>query len=482
MAGYLGRGIDQIDNISTLDNLSFNGSDATFNLTQNSVAFVPVSADALQIQIDGVIQSGNYTVSGSTVTFDFTPSGSSVCNGIKHFGVGLLTQPSDGSVNMAQLGASGTKSSSTFLAGDNSFKTISGTTINNNADNRVITGSGTANTLEGEANLTYSSPNLTVTGGNPSIIHNNTTGGGDSGIKFQGSGTDYGFVNLDNSDGALDLGTSVGWSTRFYTNNAEKMRLDSSGNLLHAKTSANSNNVGIELRPAGELTITRTNNQLLDINRTDNDGTLVVFRQANQTEGTISVSGGTVSYNSFAGSHWSRLADNSKPTILRGTVMESISTLMDWYQVEYTKDEETLTEYIGALPDGKSVGDSHTVTVDGVEYTGTISKEDNERLPKCKISDTEDSKAVYGVFMDWDNDDDNVNDMYVTSLGAFVVRIHGDETVAIGDYLQSKGDGTAKVQADDILRASTIAKVTSTEKTHTYDDGSYCVPCTLHCG
>ena len=27
------------------------------------------------------------------------------------------------------------------------------TTINNNADNRVITGSGTTNTLEGEANL-----------------------------------------------------------------------------------------------------------------------------------------------------------------------------------------------------------------------------------------------------------------------------------------------------------------------------------------
>jgi hypothetical protein len=102
---YIGRGIDQIDNISTLDNLSFNGSDATFNLTQNSVAFVPVSADALQIQIDGVIQSGNYTVSGSTVTFDFTPSGSSVCNGIRHYGVGLLTTVSDGAVTTAKLGA-----------------------------------------------------------------------------------------------------------------------------------------------------------------------------------------------------------------------------------------------------------------------------------------------------------------------------------------------------------------------------------------
>lgn len=101
---YIGRSVDAIDNISTLDNLSFNGSLQTFNLTQNSVAFTPVSADALQIQIDGIIQSGNYTVSGSTVTFDFTPSGSSVCNGIKHFGVGVLTTVSDGAVTSAKLG------------------------------------------------------------------------------------------------------------------------------------------------------------------------------------------------------------------------------------------------------------------------------------------------------------------------------------------------------------------------------------------
>jgi hypothetical protein len=117
---YIGRGIDSIDNISTLDNLSFNGSDATFNLTQNSVAFVPVSADALQIQIDGVIQSGNYTVSGSTVTFDFTPSGSSVCNGIRHFGVGLLTTVSDSSITTAKLGAdsvTNTKVASSVITG-----------------------------------------------------------------------------------------------------------------------------------------------------------------------------------------------------------------------------------------------------------------------------------------------------------------------------------------------------------------------------
>ena len=50
---------------------------------------------------------------------------------------------------------------------DPSFETVSipaGTTITNNADNRLITGSGTANTLEGEAGLTFGSAVLSVTG------------------------------------------------------------------------------------------------------------------------------------------------------------------------------------------------------------------------------------------------------------------------------------------------------------------------------
>ena len=309
-------------------------------------------------------------------------------------------------------------------------------------------------------------------------------GSGHTGISILSGNDDKGNIYFGDS-GDDDIGSITyhhdGDSMRFTTNASEKIRIISTAFLV-AKTGEATTTVGHELRTNGLAIFTTDTTQPVYINRQGNDGTLVSLRQADSEEGTISVSGGTVSYNAFAGSHWSRLADNSKPTILRGTVMESISTLMDWYQVEYTKDSKKFTKYIGALPNGKSVGDSHTVTVNGVEETGVISKEDNERLPMCKISDTEDSKAVYGVFMDWDGDDDTINDMYVTALGAFVVRIHKDETVAIGDYLQSKGDGTAKKQADDILRASTIAKVTSTEKTHTYSDGSYCVPCTLHCG
>ncbi len=130
MTSYIGRGIDSIDNISTLDNLSFNGSDATFNLTQNSVAFVPVSADALQIQIDGVIQANNFTISGSTLTFDFTPNSGSVCNSIKHFGVGLLSLPSDGSVTTAKLGAdsvTNTKVANSVITGQTAITSLADT-------------------------------------------------------------------------------------------------------------------------------------------------------------------------------------------------------------------------------------------------------------------------------------------------------------------------------------------------------------------
>jgi len=45
------------------------------------------------------------------------------------------------------------------------FENASGTTINNNANNRVITGSGTANTLEGEANLIFNGSTLAIGSG-----------------------------------------------------------------------------------------------------------------------------------------------------------------------------------------------------------------------------------------------------------------------------------------------------------------------------
>ena len=203
---------------------------------------------------------------------------------------------------------------------------------------------------------------------------------------------------------------------------------------------ASSNVAGVAIGSSGYISVSRDSNAVAGFNRKTNDGDIVIFHQDGTTEGSISVSGNTISYNAFAGSHWSQLQDGSKPDILRGTVMESINELCVW------------------------------------------PGEQNERLPKSKISDTAGSKKVYGVFMAWDNDWTATNDMLITSVGAFICRVNSSVTVQEGDLLESNGDGTARVQADDIIRSSTIGKVTSTVKTHQYADGSYCVPTVLYCG
>ena len=179
------------------------------------------------------------------------------------------------------------------------------------------------------------------------------------------------------------------------------------------------------------------------LNRGSDDGVLVLLRQDNNTEGTISVSGSTVSYNGGHLSRYSQLADNTRDNnIVKGTVMTNLDQMAEW-------------------------------TTDGVT-------EDNEQLNCMAVSSVDGDANVAGVFVNWDDDDDvYTNDMNVAMTGDMVIRIAKDTTVSRGDLLMSAGDGTAKPQGDDIVRSKTIAKVISINKSHTYDDGTYLVPCVL---
>ncbi len=61
----------------------------------------------------------------------------------------------DGSVDLSHLSATGTKSSSTYLRGDNTFATVSaGTALTGSTNNTIPTVTG-ANAITGETNLTY---------------------------------------------------------------------------------------------------------------------------------------------------------------------------------------------------------------------------------------------------------------------------------------------------------------------------------------
>jgi hypothetical protein len=168
-----------------------------------------------------------------------------------------------------------------------------------------------------------------------------------------------------------------------------------------------------------------------------NDGNVMGFYSAGDLEGTISISGTTTSYNGGHLSRWAQLADNSRPDLLKGTVMSNLDQMSNW------------------------------------------SGEDNEQLNCVQVSTAEGDANVAGVFVAWDSDDDGYNDILLAMTGDMVIRIAADTTVQRGDLLMSAGDGTAKPQGDDIVRSKTIAKVTSTHVSHNYADGSYAVPCVL---
>jgi hypothetical protein len=223
----------------------------------------------------------------------------------------------------------------------------------------------------------------------------------------------------------------------------ERIRINNDGWLISGGSSDNNpsgnNALNVYSLGDGRARFSTDLNVSVECNRKGDDGSLINFRQDSTVEGSISVSGTTVSYNGAHLSRWSQLASGAERIeILRGSVLSNIDEMCEW------------------------------------------GEEDNEQLNRMKVSDVEGDKNVSGVFQAWDDDDDTyTNDFYCAMTGDFIIRIAEGVTVERGDLLMSAGDGTAKPQDDDIIRSKTIAKVTSTNVSCTYEDGSYCVPCVL---
>ena len=232
---------------------------------------------------------------------------------------------------------------------------------------------------------------------------------------------------------------------KLYTSGSERMRINQNG-LVTNKTSGtfgsittNGWTLGPQADGGGYFILKRDSSTPLLVNRGVNDGELIALYGQNTKEGSISVSGSTVSFNGGHLTRWSQLPGNAiRVAIYRGTVLSNIDEMCEW------------------------------------------AEENNEQLNRMKISDIEGDRNVSGVFQNWDEDDEEyTDDFYCAMTGDFVIRIGKDVTVERGDLLMSAGDGTAKPQEDDIIRSKTIAKVTSTHVSETYNDGSYCVPCVL---
>jgi hypothetical protein len=252
---------------------------------------------------------------------------------------------------------------------------------------------------------------------------------------------------------AAVMGTVGSHALVYRTNATERMRIDSSGRVLVGTTSTNlcaGDTEGIGLNTTingtyavGAAQFSSSGNPALNVNRKTDDGNLVTFSQAGTSEGTISVSGTTVSYNGGHLSRWAQTIAPKDDTLVKGTVLSNL---------------DEMNVYTDA--DGNPV--------------------DNEQLNKVKVSDVEGDANIAGVFVNWLHDDAHgVDEINMAMTGDMIIRIAQGVTVHRGDLLMSAGDGTAKPQGDDIVRSKTVAKVTSTHVTCTYADGSFCVPCVM---
>ena len=191
---YIGQNLDRFSSVEKLDVIT--PATATgagpYNLTKGSVAFTPSSADTMVVSIDGVIQYGNFSVSGSTITFDAALSDSNTCDFIYHMGTGFISTPVDNSVSTVKIVDSSVTNAK-----------LAGSIANDKLSNSSITINGSAVSLGGSVTVGETKP--TISSISPSVIENTQTAVTITGTNF----ISVPQVEAINSTGAIVAADSI---------------------------------------------------------------------------------------------------------------------------------------------------------------------------------------------------------------------------------------------------------------------------------
>jgi len=125
---YIGK-TPTIGNFQKCDAISVVNGQAAYTLQVGGTNVVPESVNHMLVSLNGVLQAptDSFTVSGSTLTFASNLATGDVIDFVMILGNVLdLGVPSDNTVSLAKLTATGTKDATTFLRGDNTFAEPSG--------------------------------------------------------------------------------------------------------------------------------------------------------------------------------------------------------------------------------------------------------------------------------------------------------------------------------------------------------------------
>jgi hypothetical protein len=123
---YIGK-TPVIGNFQVCDAITVVDAQAAYTMQVGGVDVSPESANHMLVSLNGILQAPttSYTVAGSTITFASALETGDVIDFIQILGNVLdLGVPSDNTVSLAKLTATGTKDATTFLRGDNSFAEV----------------------------------------------------------------------------------------------------------------------------------------------------------------------------------------------------------------------------------------------------------------------------------------------------------------------------------------------------------------------
>ena len=114
-----------VGNYISCDSLSASAT-TTYNLTSNGTAVFPTVPQNCLVSLNGVVQAPvtSYTISGATIVFSTVLSTTDTIDYVTVLGSTLnIGTPSNDTVGLDQLSATGTPSATTFLRGDNAWAT-----------------------------------------------------------------------------------------------------------------------------------------------------------------------------------------------------------------------------------------------------------------------------------------------------------------------------------------------------------------------
>lgn len=254
-------------------NQQFTGNGSTTAFTLNAD---PGSENNTQVYINGVYQQKtDYTVSGTTLTFDTAPSNGDIIevNSFTVTNLGSSDQVTEGVSNLYHTSA---RAISAISAGNLTGLTVDTNILSVDATNDKV-GIGT----------TSPSQRLHVDGGSALIKSSYDATGTTNVYQYFATRASGNWRNstIGNTGNALVFGTGGTGTT--HTNATERARIDSAGNFMVAQTSVNYNAVGTSISNDGILRVCRDGDLVGAFNRKSSFGPLINLYKDGTSNGTI---------------------------------------------------------------------------------------------------------------------------------------------------------------------------------------------------